>query len=224
MSGASSVLSFTTFRRPGMPRATRSTIGETIRHGPHHGAQKSTRTGIVAWIAASNVSRSASRIQGSGLWQCPHRGTPSAATGTRLRFPQCSQVTIAAWAVAIGSSRPSGGGGRALGVPGLARAAVAGAARGRALAPRAVDVALLPRARVDLDAVWLGLLGPRDGHRQDTLGDRRVDGVGVQPAGNTQGPLEAAEATLDVAPDALLAVALLLVREAPLAAHGERVV
>src|SRR4051812_40080673 len=155
MSGASSVLSFTTFRRPAMLRATRSTIGETIRHGPHHGAQKSTRTGTAAWIAASNVSRSASAIHGSGLWQFPHRGTPSAATGTRLRFPQCSQVTIAARSVAIGSTRPSGGGGRALGVPGVGRVTVAGAARGRAVVRRAVDGALLPRARVDLDAVGL---------------------------------------------------------------------
>src|SRR3954462_14675061 len=106
MSGASSVLSFTTFRRPAMLRPTRSTIGETILHGPHHGAQKSTRTGIVAWIAASNVSPSASVIHGSGLWQLPHRGTPSAATGTRLRFPQCSQVTIAVRVVAIGRPGP----------------------------------------------------------------------------------------------------------------------
>src|SRR4051794_35757021 len=164
MSGASSVLSFTTFRRPAMLRATRSTIGETMRHGPHHGAQKSTRTGIVAWIAASNVSRSASAIHGSALWQFPHRGTPSAATGTRLRFPQCSQVTIAAWALAIRTTRSSGGGGRALAVPGLRRVAVAGAAPGRAVARRALDGALLPRARVDPDAVRLGLLGPRNGH------------------------------------------------------------
>src|SRR4051795_5832401 len=106
MSGASSVLSFTTFRRPAMLRATRSTIGETIRHGPHHGAQKSTRTGTAAWIAAANVSRAGAAIHGSGLWQFPHRGTPSAATGTRLRFPQCSQVTIAARAVAIGRPGP----------------------------------------------------------------------------------------------------------------------
>src|SRR3954451_21492587 len=148
MSGASSVLSFTTFRRPAMLRATRSTIGETIRHGPHHGAQKSTRTGTAAWIAASNVSRWAPAIHGSGLWQFPHRGTPSAATGTRLRFPQCSQVTIAARSVAIGSTRPSGGGPRAPGVPGLGRATVAGAASGRALARRALDDALLPRARL----------------------------------------------------------------------------
>src|SRR3954447_15794964 len=101
MSGASSVLSFTTFRRPGMLRATRSTTGETIRHGPHHGAQKSTRTGMVAWIAESNVCASASAIHGSGWWQLPQRGTPSAETGTRLRLPQLGQTTIGAVAVAI---------------------------------------------------------------------------------------------------------------------------
>ena len=40
----SSVLSFTTFSSGRSP-AISSTIGATMRHGPHHGAQKSTRTG-----------------------------------------------------------------------------------------------------------------------------------------------------------------------------------
>ena len=47
IAGASSMLSLTTFRRPACycPGAP---PGETIRHGPHHGAQKSTSTGIEA--------------------------------------------------------------------------------------------------------------------------------------------------------------------------------
>src|SRR5450755_2860655 len=46
MFGDSSVLSLTTFKRPFMSLATLSTMGATILHGPHHGAQKSTRTGV----------------------------------------------------------------------------------------------------------------------------------------------------------------------------------
>ena len=40
----SSVLSLTTFSSGRSP-AISSTIGATIRHGPHQGAQKSTSTG-----------------------------------------------------------------------------------------------------------------------------------------------------------------------------------
>src|SRR5579863_8869815 len=43
--GFSSVFSLTNFALPAFATATFSTIGPSMRHGPHHGAQKSTRTG-----------------------------------------------------------------------------------------------------------------------------------------------------------------------------------
>ena len=65
-----------------------------MRHGPHQGAHMSTTTGSDAASAISaNVSSSASAIQGSGWWQLPQRGIPSAAAGTRFRRPQFGQVT-----------------------------------------------------------------------------------------------------------------------------------
>jgi len=44
-SGRASVLIFTTSQRPAFARATFSSSGATMRHGPHQGAQKSTTTG-----------------------------------------------------------------------------------------------------------------------------------------------------------------------------------
>src|SRR5690606_10756905 len=55
-SGLSSEFSFTSFTRPAKSDATFSMIGPSVRHGPHHGAQKSTTTGIV--FDASRTSRS----------------------------------------------------------------------------------------------------------------------------------------------------------------------
>ena len=64
-----------------------------MRQGPHHVAQRSTRTGSRACSATSAKSSSpASAIHGSDRWQLPHLGTPSATAGTRLRVPQCGQV------------------------------------------------------------------------------------------------------------------------------------
>ena len=68
-----------------------------MRHGPHHGAHRSTTTGMDAASATSaNVSSPASAIQGSGWWQLPQRGIPAAAAGTRLRRPQLRQRTSSA--------------------------------------------------------------------------------------------------------------------------------
>ena len=74
----------------------------------HHGAQKSTRTGIEARTSASNVADVASTTQGSALWQFPQRGMPSAAGAMRFLRPQCGQVTtaVAAGMPAVSSRRP----------------------------------------------------------------------------------------------------------------------
>jgi hypothetical protein len=54
----------------------------------------STTTGTEAASATSaKLPSPASTIQGSGWWQLPQRGIPSAAAGTRFFRPQCGQVT-----------------------------------------------------------------------------------------------------------------------------------
>src|ERR1700683_3929618 len=53
--GFSSVFNLTNFALPAFAAATFSTIGPSMRHGPHHGAQKSTRTGWVLW--STSVSK-----------------------------------------------------------------------------------------------------------------------------------------------------------------------
>src|ERR687888_575749 len=96
MSGASSTLSLTTFRWPALACARRSIAGETMRHGPHHGAQKSTTTGTDALVSVANDWRSAATNHGSFVPHAAHWGTPSAVGRTRLRLPQLGQVTIVA--------------------------------------------------------------------------------------------------------------------------------
>jgi len=57
ISGASSVFTFATFTWPSLPAAHSSRIGDWTRQGPHHGAQKSTRTRpLCSSTSASNVS------------------------------------------------------------------------------------------------------------------------------------------------------------------------
>ena len=95
--GALSTLTLTSLTRPASVAATSSRAGLTMRHGPHHGAHRSTTTGRDAASATSaNVSSPASAIQGSGWWQFPQRGMPAAAAGTRLRRPQLRQRTSSA--------------------------------------------------------------------------------------------------------------------------------
>src|SRR5882762_8647175 len=51
-----STSTFATFTLPWYCFATSSTTGATMRHGPHHSAQKSTRTGTFDWSTSeSNV-------------------------------------------------------------------------------------------------------------------------------------------------------------------------
>src|SRR5690606_5342907 len=56
-SGFSSEFTFTTFTRPAKSRATFSMIGVNMRHGPHHGAQKSTTTGWVLEASMTSCSK-----------------------------------------------------------------------------------------------------------------------------------------------------------------------
>jgi hypothetical protein len=67
-----------------------------MRHGAHHGAQKSTKTGTEATISVSKLSASASTTHGSAAWQTLQRGTPVGWERMRLRVPQFGQVTMGA--------------------------------------------------------------------------------------------------------------------------------
>jgi hypothetical protein len=88
-------LTLTSLIWPGFSPASWASAGETIRHGPHQGAQKSTSTGTAACSTTSaNVASPASVIQGSGSWQLPQRGVPAATAGTRLRRPQLGHLVM----------------------------------------------------------------------------------------------------------------------------------
>jgi hypothetical protein len=74
--------------------ATRASSGATMRHGPHHGAQKSTTTG--SFDAATRPSNAAvsgmsigSAATGSSVPHLPH--LPAWPNATRLRWPQEGQ-------------------------------------------------------------------------------------------------------------------------------------
>jgi hypothetical protein len=69
-----------------------------MRQGPHHGAQKSTRTGIDALISSSKPPASVSTIHGRTVWHTLQRGIPSAVGRTRLSVPQLGHVTIVGFA------------------------------------------------------------------------------------------------------------------------------
>jgi len=77
-SGTASVFTFAISQCPASSLATFSSSGVITRHGPHHGAQKSTTTGSdVDEISASNV-RASGTSTGSGgseraAWHEPHR-------------------------------------------------------------------------------------------------------------------------------------------------------
>src|SRR5437763_15482653 len=93
--GAWSTLTLTSFTRPANVRARFSRTGLTIRHGPHHGAHRSTMTGSFDRSATSAKSPSpASTTQGNASWQLAQRGVPVAAAGTRFFVPQWGPGTI----------------------------------------------------------------------------------------------------------------------------------
>ena len=90
----SSMFTLTTRARSPSSADTSSTIGDIMRHGPHHGAQKSTSTGTADWkISGPNVL--SVRLMQSWsfnvlLNRFIHRGTdPSVVIGTPVGL-QCS--------------------------------------------------------------------------------------------------------------------------------------
>lgn len=90
--GQLSTLTLATFSWPGYFAAIRSTAGETMRHGPHHGAHRSTRTGTFACrTTLSNVPSVASVSHGNAALQEAHTGLPLAVAGTRFFVPQDGQ-------------------------------------------------------------------------------------------------------------------------------------
>ena len=112
--GASSTLTFTSFIFPARSRAIWSSAGLTILHGPHHGAQRSMRTGTGAETMSSKLSSSASATHGTADRHFPQRGDPLAEAGTRFFVPQAAHsttfvlVTDTAWALFwLVDARPS---------------------------------------------------------------------------------------------------------------------
>lgn len=98
-SGCASVSTFSTTALPASSVAARCTSGATMRHGPHHSAQKSTSTGTRAcWMMSSNSSMFAFNGTASGaiaLLQRPQR--PWSArwrAGIRFSAPQFGQTRI----------------------------------------------------------------------------------------------------------------------------------
>ena len=92
--GFSSTLTLITFRRPAYSRDSSSRMGLTNRHGPHHGAQRSTTTETAAWASTSNVASVASTSQGSRSPHLPQVGTPLGLGRIRFRAPQFLQVSV----------------------------------------------------------------------------------------------------------------------------------
>jgi hypothetical protein len=95
--GYLSVSTFKTIAFPLMSAAVRETSGAAILHGPHHSAQKSTRTGTLAFpMMSSNESESASNGSSTGsigALHAPQRPRSArCATGIRFLRPQDLQV------------------------------------------------------------------------------------------------------------------------------------
>lgn len=105
--GEASTFTFTSLHRPASSVASCSRIGLTVRHGPHHGAHRSTITGSEVRSATSaNVASSASATQGNGDLQRPQRGVPVEAAGTRLRVSHDGQVTTERLSMVTGLADP----------------------------------------------------------------------------------------------------------------------
>ncbi len=100
-SGNLSVSTFSTTARPARSRATCATWGAAIRQGPHHAAQKSTRTGtlLVRTISSksSGLTSTGSAIGGSVVLQAPHLPVSARCfAGIRFGFPQDGQFRVMA--------------------------------------------------------------------------------------------------------------------------------
>ena len=98
-SGTASVSTLVTSNRPALRCATCATCGATIRHGPHHSAQKSTSTGkrddpTRASKSAAEGTATGSPGGASTVWQRPQRvDCPSVENVSRLAAPHDGQVT-----------------------------------------------------------------------------------------------------------------------------------
>lgn len=96
--GRRSVSTLAISTRPAFCPASRSSSGATMRHGPHHSAQKSTTTGHGASRTSASKSASASTWIGAAggdraCLQRPHLGCRSSLpNGTRFSAPQCSHL------------------------------------------------------------------------------------------------------------------------------------
>ncbi len=113
MCGAWSTLTFTIRSAPARSRLSWSSAGPTRRHGPHHGAQRSTTTGRVdRSMSRSKSDAVASVSHGRSVLQPAHRGLPRVTIGTRLVRPQAGQtiscLVVTTLPVALdGRSQPS---------------------------------------------------------------------------------------------------------------------
>src|SRR6516162_9123110 len=99
MVGYSSVLTLRTKPRPAISRASSWTSGAAIRQGPHHSAQKSTRTGTLASrvISANSVAPTSMGWETGGkvALQEPQRPVSDRClAGTRLLAPQAGHGWI----------------------------------------------------------------------------------------------------------------------------------
>src|SRR5687768_12378111 len=92
--GASSTFTLITLSRPARPLAACSTPGAISRHGPHHGAQRSSSTGRRVSTTSSKSSWPAATSQGRSVWHEAQRGVPAAAAGTRFLVPHEGQAVI----------------------------------------------------------------------------------------------------------------------------------
>src|SRR5688572_4578736 len=83
-SGTASVSTLTTRAWPDLWRATLSTSGAIMWHGPHHGAQKSTSTGTGDW--AMSASNAAVLATSTGLAGEDRLALHFAQRGVRFKF------------------------------------------------------------------------------------------------------------------------------------------
>ena len=105
--GFSSTFSLANRTRPASSEASWSSTGASIRHGPHHGAHRSSTTGngqrSTSCVNVASVTVTGLVSMGTGVLHRPHTGLSPASTfsrGIRLVTPQegqrISRVSMAA--------------------------------------------------------------------------------------------------------------------------------
>src|SRR5579863_1132497 len=94
--GASSAFSFSRRTCGSSTAAARSKAGAIVRHGPHHGAHTSSKTGILlerTWRSNSASSTEDGCASNRARRQLPHLAASAGrAGGTRFTEPQCGQT------------------------------------------------------------------------------------------------------------------------------------